>query len=268
MPIFKTKTACYYYEKKGNGEPVIFAHGLFVNHSIFDFQINKLKSDYTCYSFDLPGHGRSSYNPEGWTLENIAEDFKQFIDDNELYNPTLVGLSQGGMIFLRLAVKYPEIVGRLVLVGCSHLAEFPERISLWNDRINIFQKGNRSEIASMISEVQRAIVSTKFLENQSELSERELRVMQSNIPEAMVLATKAAVIDRKNVTGLSRISCPTLIVCGTDDHATPKDIAEQMLNGIEKSCLTMIPRAGHHVPIEASNEFYNILNQFLNNNKL
>lgn len=154
MPIYKGKTADYFYEQRGQGEAVIFAHGLFVNHTIFESQVESLQTNYTCYSFDLPGHGKSTFNPDGWTLEDIAKDFKQFIIDNGIRKPTLVGLSQGGMVFLRLAANHPELIGRLVLVGSSHLAEYPDRIPLWKERIEIFRNSDKSEIEAMIKGIQ------------------------------------------------------------------------------------------------------------------
>lgn len=267
MPYYETKTARYHYVKKGKGQPVIFAHGLFVDHSIFDYQVEKLQENYTCYSFDLPGHGLSTYNATGWTLEDIVEDFYRFCKELNLQKPAFIGLSQGGMIFSRLAVKYPELVGCLVLVGSSHLAEFPERIPIWNRRIQLFENGTQEEIGDMIAEIQELFLSQHFIDNFPELKKKELMIMQNNKPEAMVLATKAAVTQRTDVANLSNIVCPTLLVCGTDDHATPINVAEQMLQGINNSCLKIIANAGHHVPIEAQGVFCDTLIQFLNNNK-
>ena len=45
MPIYKGKEADYFYEQTGQGEAIIFAHGLFVDHSIFDFQLESLKNN-------------------------------------------------------------------------------------------------------------------------------------------------------------------------------------------------------------------------------
>lgn len=264
MAIYKTKTTDYYYEKHGHGKALIFAHGLFIDHSIFDFQIEKLKENYTCYSFDLPGHGLSTYDPNGWTLDDIVEDFKQFIEENHIKQPTLVGLSQGGMIFMRLAAKYPNLIGSLVLVGSSHHPEFLERIPLWNKRIDILKEGDKEQIDIMMKDIQKSIVDQSFIRNYPILKEKELSIMQSNNHEAIILATKAAVIYRKDISAdLDKIICPTLIICGTEDHATPLEIARQMQVKIKNSYLKLISNAGHHVPIEAKEEFTDKLIQFL-----
>lgn len=268
MPYYQTKTVCYHYTKSGNGQAILFAHGLFVDHTIFDHQVNHLKENYTCYSFDLPGHGQSSYNPEGWMLENIAEDFRQFIIDNHIHKPTLVGLSQGAMAFTRLAARYPDMIGRLVLVGSSHKAEPKERIPLWTQRIETFQKGDKQQIDAMFESIQQMIVGEAFYKNYPNLQQQELSIMQQNNYDAMIPATRAAVINRKNITGeLSKITCPTLIACGSEDHATPKEIAEEMKRNISNSQLKIFDGAGHHIPIEVA-DFTTKLTQFLTDNPL
>lgn len=262
--IYETNTTRYHYEENGNGKAILFAHGLFVDYTIFDHQVNSLKEQYKCYSFDLPGHGQSSFNPDGWTLEDMVEDFRQFIIDNKLYKPTLIGLSQGGMMFMRLAAKYPELIGRLVLVGSSHQAEPIERIPIWHNRIEILGNGNKAEIDEMIISVQKMIVGQSFFDKHPGLQQKELQIMQRINPRALILATKAAVINRKDVLSLlPKIACPTLIVCGTEDHATPKEIAEIMHQNIIGSKIELIEDAGHHIPVEKAEEFTNLLTKFL-----
>ncbi|MDU1889599.1 MAG: alpha/beta hydrolase [Dysgonomonas sp.] len=269
MLIYKGKAADYFYQQTGEGIPVIFAHGLFVDHTIFDTQVESLQESYTCYSFDLPAHGKSTFNPDGWTLEDIAEDFKKFIIDNDIKKPMLVGLSQGGMVFMLLAASHPELVGRLVLVGSSHLAEYPDRIPLWKERIEVFRNGDKRQIEAMIERVQQAIVGKHFLTNHTALREKELQVMKNNNFQAMIPATEAAVINRTDVSGkLENITCPTLIVVGTEDHATPIEIAEEMKSKIQNASLAIIPGVGHHAPIEAAQLFTNELTAFLNHNAL
>lgn len=235
----------------------------------FESQVESLQANYTCYSFDLPGHGKSTFNPDGWTLEDMAEDFIQFIIDKKIEKPTLVGLSQGGMLFMRLAAKYPELIGRLVLVGSSHLAEYPDRIPLWKERIDTFRKGDKDEIDAMITGIQQVIVGKDFIKNHPALREKELHLMKSNSYEAMIPATEAAVINRTDVSDkLEKITCPTLIIVGTEDHATPIEIAEEMRKRIRNASLVIISGAGHHAPIETADLFTDEVRDFLNKNAI
>lgn len=264
MPLFKAKEFDYYYSKKGTGSPIIFAHGLFVDHSMFDKQIDILKKTYTCYSFDLPGHGKSGYNKAGWSLDDMVEDFRTFIIDNHLRNVTLIGLSQGGMIFMRLAARYPELVHKLILVGTSPLAENQNKIPIWKESLRIFKEGTDAEFKKRITDIQSTIINDEFQSKYPDEFKNELSIMTSNQPQAMILATKAAVINRTDVRKeLPFIVCPTLILCGDEDKATPVDVSLEMKTLIRDSQLITIPHAAHHLPIEVPEEFYQAIVEFL-----
>ncbi len=70
----------YAYSDIGEGPAIVFAHGLFVDHSIFEKQVASLCETYRCISVDLPGHGQSEYHPAGWTLDDLANDMATLID--------------------------------------------------------------------------------------------------------------------------------------------------------------------------------------------
>lgn len=254
----------YYYTKSGSGIPIIFAHGLFVDHSIFKFQISALEEKFCCYSFDMPGHGHTSYDKRGWALDDIVEDFRLFIAKNNLEKVVLVGQSQGGMVFMRFAIKYPELVSKLVLIGTSARAEFEDRIEFWNKRIERFRSGNNEYYKQDVEAIQKNVVSQFFLENSSEEAEQELMIMKSQSPFAMALGIDSAILKRNDITeDLSEIKCPTLIICGADDHATPPEISFEMKEKIKNSEVSIIANAAHHIPIENPTELNSSLLGFL-----
>lgn len=103
----------YAYCDVGTGPAIIFAQGLFVDHSIFNSHIEHLRHHYRYISVDLPGHGASSYRSQGWTLDDLAVGMANFITDLKLESVVFVGLSQGGMIGMRLAVHFSHLVSSL-----------------------------------------------------------------------------------------------------------------------------------------------------------
>lgn len=265
MPYFNTNTCNYYYDQNGKGKTLIFAHGLFVDKTIFSHQFNYLSKDYNCISFDMPGHSKSSFNKNGWTLDKIADDFAQFIIENTTDRPILIGQSQGGMVFMRLAAKYPELVSGLILIGTSSKAEYKDRIPFWQNIISVLESKNQEEINKLLETVQQNVVSDHFLQNNSMAAKEELRVMQSHNSIGLKLATEAAVLHRTEYSGeLNKINCKTIIICGEEDHATPLDISQMMADSIKKSQLEIIPNASHHIPIEEPEKLTAIISKFIN----
>lgn len=264
MPYFKTNTCHYYYDQKGKGKPLIFAHGLFVDSTIFSHQFNQLSENYTCISFDMPGHSQSTFNKDGWTLDEIADDFSKFIIDNAIDRPVLIGQSQGGMVFMRLAVKYPELLGGLILIGTSSKAEYMDRLPFWKETLSILELGNKTKIDELLKNIQRNVVSEHFLQNHPISANEELNMMQGHEPLALKLATEAAVLYRMDFSDeLDKIQCKTLIVCGEEDHATPLDISKMMVNKIKNSRLEVIANASHHIPIETPVQLSKVISKFL-----
>ncbi|MBQ8178481.1 MAG: alpha/beta hydrolase [Clostridia bacterium] len=105
------------YERYGQGEPFILLHGNGEDNSIFTELISELKNDYTVYAIDSRCHGKSQSAPLHYDL--MAEDVKCFIEDLGLNKPNLYGFSDGGIVGIVLAAKYPNLLGTLVSSGAN-----------------------------------------------------------------------------------------------------------------------------------------------------
>lgn len=264
MPHITLNKTEYHYQQSGKGTPVIFAHGLFVDHSMFKYQIEVLQENFTCYAFDMPAHGKSTYDENGWSLDDIVEDLRLFILKKNLHNVVLIGQSQGGMVFMRLASKYPELVSKLILIGTSARAEYADRIPFWREIVGIFRNGNVVDFKNKMELIQENIVSNHFIKHFPLDKAEELAIMQSQNPLAMALATETAVLNRTNVSALlPNILCPTLILCGKEDTATPLEVSTEIKENIKHSKIFIIPNSAHHIPLENPKELNRLIINFL-----
>ena len=106
------------YSKEGTGEPLILLHGNGENHHIFDKLTEKLKEKFTVYAIDSRNHGKSSMTND-FSYETMAEDVFSFINALEPGGVSLVGFSDGAVISLFLALKYPDIIKKMALLGVN-----------------------------------------------------------------------------------------------------------------------------------------------------
>ena len=107
-----------YYEKSGEGSPVILVHGNKETHKIFDVLIPELSKEHTVYALDSRGHGLSaSVNTFHYT--DMAEDIIAFIQGLDLIKPAFFGFSDGGIIGLIAASKHPSLFSSLVIGGAN-----------------------------------------------------------------------------------------------------------------------------------------------------
>ena len=106
-----------FYEKKGEGAPLIMVHGNGEDHTIFEEAAEVLKDQFTVYMIDSRDHGRSS-RVEELHYDDMAEDIVQFIESLDLNNVTYYGFSDGGIIGILSAMKTDRIT-RLLISGAN-----------------------------------------------------------------------------------------------------------------------------------------------------
>ncbi len=107
-----------YYEKTGEGQPIILLHGNGESHQIFDVLMAQLKEQYTVYAIDSRGHGQSTKVRE-LDYRSMAEDIVGFIRILGLEKPILYGFSDGGILGLMIAAAYPGLLSKLIISGAN-----------------------------------------------------------------------------------------------------------------------------------------------------
>ncbi len=119
MPYFATSDNCkLYYEEYGQGDPVVFVHGVTCNRHFFRYQIPEFAKHYRVLSFDNRGHGDSEKTPHSLTIARLAQDLKELTDYLGYENMTLIGWSMGAQIVFDYVRQF----------GCSKLKKF-----VWDD---------------------------------------------------------------------------------------------------------------------------------------
>lgn len=107
-----------YYEKSGTGKPLLLIHGNGETHKIFDKAIPLLAEHFSVYAIDSRGHGKSDAALE-YHYDDFAEDIKCFIEELNLEQPILYGFSDGGIVGLLLAAKYPQLLSQIIISGAN-----------------------------------------------------------------------------------------------------------------------------------------------------
>jgi pimeloyl-ACP methyl ester carboxylesterase len=107
-----------FYEKSGQGKPLILLHGNGEDHHIFDAVAEKLRHEYTLYAIDSRNHGQSAKTKE-YSYDAMAEDIYCFIRELHLGKTNIIGFSDGAIIGLMLAMKHNEVVDKMALLGVN-----------------------------------------------------------------------------------------------------------------------------------------------------
>jgi pimeloyl-ACP methyl ester carboxylesterase len=106
------------YEKTGTGTPIILLHGNGEDHRIFDVLVGQLSEEYSVYAVDSRNHGQSG-SSDTLSYDMIAEDIVAFIKELGLDKPILYGFSDGGIVGLLIASRYPDLLSKLIISGAN-----------------------------------------------------------------------------------------------------------------------------------------------------
>lgn len=250
MPHMLINGAKLYYESQGAGpETIVFAHGLLFSGAMFGEQIAALKDRYRCVTFDFRGQGQSEVTQAGYDVETLYADAVAMIESVGCAPCHFVGLSMGGFVGLRLAIRRPALLKSLILIESSSNPEPKENIGRYRMLNFVARWIGLSVVAGPVMEI---MFGQKFLSD-PERTKLRYEWRQCMLANDRIGITRAVngVVARAGVTNqLGQIGTPTLIIVGDQDVATLPAEAEHMHAGIRNSTLVVIPGAGHTSTIE------------------
>jgi pimeloyl-ACP methyl ester carboxylesterase len=115
-----------YYERRGNGPPVVFVHGMALSTTMWERQLSALSGQFTTVAYDVRGHGRTGGSPvEPYSIALFGEDLDALLTALDIERPVLCGLSMGGAVVQAYAAAHPENVAGLVLADTFPTGPLP-----------------------------------------------------------------------------------------------------------------------------------------------
>lgn len=107
-----------HFVKKGSGYPLVMLHPLGTSTWAWHTVIDSLSQHYTCYTFDMLGHGESDKPSRHFNLPDYANSLDQACQVLNIHRGHYMGNSVGASLATEMAASYPDRVDKLVLVGC------------------------------------------------------------------------------------------------------------------------------------------------------
>jgi len=244
----------------GQGEMVLFLHGIGGNKKNWKNNINFFSKNFLTVAWDTRGYGDSDdYNGE-LDFDNILDDLKKVIDFFKKTRAHIVGLSMGGQIATLFYDKYPNYVKTLTLCdthfGLSNLS--PTEIEKF---INLRKEPLLN--GKVPKDIAPSVASTLIGDNNNISAYNQLVESMSLLHKESYLKTIDSSMRTEHRHIFKNIKVPTLIMVGELDTLTPPSMSKSIMNEIKGSYLKIIPKAGHLINIEEPDIFNQNLIQFL-----
>ncbi len=249
------------YNDAGEGQlPIIFLHGFPFDKSMWQDQIEVLKSSHRVIAYDIRSFGASTNDESELSIELCANDLIKFMEALHITKAILCGFSMGGYIALNAVSRFPNFFAGIILCDTQCIADSEEAKAKRYKRIEQIDAEGTNEFTK---DFIKNIFYKKSLTNKKDLVESIESNIQSNSSHVIIGGLKALALRSDTCFSLASIEVPTLIICGREDVITPILQSERMHNTIKNSSFKIIDEAGHLSNMEQPEEFNKYLQEFL-----
>lgn len=253
------------YTDVGAGPAVVLIHGYPFNRSLWTEQAEALRDRYRVVIPDLPGFGESALKIDGSqdpaTMNRMAEDVATLMDQLEIEQAVIGGLSMGGYVALAFCKQIPARVRALVLADTRAQADTEEAKQT---RAQQAEKALSEGMAGIADSMLPKLLTPDTVSKRPELVKRIRDMMLKTKPEGAAAALRGMAQRDDQSEFISSIEMPTLIAVGREDAITPVADSEAMHAKIAGSRLVVIENAGHVSNLEQTEQFNDALRAFLN----
>lgn len=248
------------YTDKGTGLPIVFLHAFPLNRTMWAAQEEALSPRHRVVTIDLRGHGESDAPLWHYTLDQAADDVRALLDHLSILQAVFVGLSMGGYILFAFYRKHADRVKGLILADTRAQADTPEgRIGRFQMAQIAYNDGSAAIADIMIPK----LLSPGTIRSNPALV-RNVRSMIEGNQISGIAGDLMAMAERPDsVSLLPQITCPTQIIVGELDVATPPHDSKLMADQVPGARLTIVPGAGHLSNLEQPETFNQILGAFI-----
>ena len=227
-------------------------HGSGLTHIVWSLHEQFYASQgFNVLSIDIPGHGNSE-GPSLKSIEEISDWVMQLMKKLNINKINFIGHSQGCLVGIDFASRYPNLIDKLVLVAGSY------KLPVNQDLIDLAEAGDEKSVLLMMKwgyEGSKAFIGgnpVKKIINSS----REIR-------EILAVDLNACNNYKGGKESLKKINCPTLCIFGDVDKMVPLEVGNKMAALIKNSEKKIINNCGHMIIFEKAFEMRKFVKEFL-----
>ncbi|WP_224814382.1 3-oxoadipate enol-lactonase [Hasllibacter sp. MH4015] len=237
-----------------DGPPVVFANSLGTDLRLWDGVVARLPGGLRLIRYDKRGHGLSDCPAPPYSMGALVGEAEAVMEALGVRDAVFVGLSIGGLIAQGLAAKRLDLIRALVLSNTA--AKIGTR-AMWEERVAAIRADG---LPAMTDAILERWFAPDFRTSDAVAPWR--RMVETCPPEGYV-GCCAAIAGSDFYTTTAALRCPTLVIAGDRDGATPPDLVRELADLIPGSRFELIRGTGHLPCVEDPETFAAHLSDFL-----
>ncbi|MCB9197064.1 MAG: alpha/beta hydrolase [Flavobacteriales bacterium] len=238
-----------HYRDEGSGEPLILVHGTFASLHCFDGWTDIMKAHYRVIRMDLPGFGITGPKPDDkYSIDLFADFLREFLNKLGIGKCAIAGNSLGGWLTWEFALKYPEMVSKMILIdaaGYINDNNYPLPFVIAQTPVlrNVFNYVPKAVVRRFVRQVfyDQTKVNDTLVDRYFDLFHRE------GNKEAFVRIANCYFV--QNTHNLINLKIPVLVMWGKNDNWLSVDHAAKFKRDLVNCSVIIYEHVGH-VPME------------------
>ena len=246
MPHSLINQTSTYYIQKGEGYPVVCLVGWAQDTRMFEPTADHLSNRFKVTVVDYPGFGNSEPMKEPWDVDAYVEWLHALCLELKIEKPILIAHSFGARLAIKYAVKYGAL--KMVLTGAAGL--IPKRTFSYHLRVNTYKALKKISTVPGLKEL-----SVPFMKS---FGSQDYKALDGTLRQSFV-----KIVNEDLSESLPKIQCPTLLVWGTLDDATPLWMGQKMEQLIPDAGLVLFENDDHYAYWHQIDRFHTIVDAFV-----
>ncbi|PGF14897.1 alpha/beta hydrolase [Natrinema sp. CBA1119] len=258
-----------WYETTGDGPPLVFVHGGWMDGTTWEPQIEHFADDYRVVTLDVRGHGNTGVTePDEYSIDLFTDDLEALLSRLEIERPILCGLSLGSMVVQEYLDRHSDDAAGAILGGAVRSmppVEMPSGVkSFWSPMpalaTSLSVSGSAGTFRSMLYSIQ-ATTGERWLSVDPETRADAIDDV-GDIPSAEFRKIFDALY-RYDPPELSGIETPTLVVHGEQEAPLVKRQGRQIASAVADGTQLELAESGHLVNQDRPRAFNAAATDFL-----
>ncbi len=259
MSSITTDRGILHYEVFGRGRPVIFLHGWLGSWGLWQETMVEIGKTNRAYALDFWGFGESDGKLVTYKVMDFVDLIRQFMNQMGIESAPLIGHSMGGTVSLLVALNFPNLVEKIVVIGSpiqGKSLSFPLKLAgekyiavLLFRYFNLFRKSLK-KVSPIICNDPRF----------PEIIDRDLS--KTNLESFLNSINSLSKVDLR--TNLNNVKIPVLGLYGKRDNIVSPEQYKPLQQGIPHTQIQLFSDSGHFIMLEEPKLFLQLIHNFLN----